>query len=93
MSARLQTGKVNSCPTAIQICDATTGHTVTSVAFCDTVERAASIVRAVNSHDDLLAALQGMVSVEDAVTNLQAKERLAEWLPKARAAIEKATQL
>lgn len=32
---------------AIQICDATTGHCVANVAFCDTPERAASIVEMV----------------------------------------------
>ncbi len=40
----------------VHICDHTTGHAVRHVAFCDTPERAALIVRAVNERADLLAA-------------------------------------
>lgn len=38
---------------------------------------------------ELLAALAGLVSVYDSVTMGQERERRAEWLPKARAALAK----
>lgn len=54
------------------------------------IERAEHIVRCVNAHDDLVAALRGMVSIHDSVTMGQERERRVEWLPKARAALAKA---
>lgn len=42
----------------IQLCDATTGHTVRDVAFCDTAERATSIVKLYNSHEHLIDTVQ-----------------------------------
>lgn len=42
----------------VNCCDASSGHAVTPVAFCDNNGRAAFIARACNAYDDMLAALQ-----------------------------------
>ena len=39
------------------------------------------------SMTNLIAALQGMLSIGDSVTQGQERERREEWLPKARAAL------
>ncbi|MDE2233865.1 MAG: hypothetical protein KGJ90_07230, partial [Patescibacteria group bacterium] len=46
--------KTQASKNAIQIIGAETGHTVQNIAFCDTPERAALIVQAVNERDGLI---------------------------------------
>lgn len=46
---------------AITLCDATTGHSVTAVAFCDDDLRAESFCRAVNHHEAIVNALEGLL--------------------------------
>ncbi len=46
----------------VEQCDATTGHTVHAIAFCDTPERAQEIFKAVNAHDSLVAAHGDLVA-------------------------------
>jgi hypothetical protein len=48
--------------------------------------------RLIAAAPELLEALRGMLSIEESVTQGQERERRAEWLPKARAAIAKATR-
>lgn len=43
---------------AVEQCDASSGHSVRAVAFCDTYERAEFIKTAVNSYDALVEALR-----------------------------------
>ena len=43
---------------AVRRCDATTGHSVRDVAFCDTASRAVGIVTAIADRDELLVALR-----------------------------------
>lgn len=58
---------------AVERCDATTGHAVWPIAYCDTAERATFVYTAVNSHDALVlaakAALEtpGMIRGRDAL--------------------------
>lgn len=61
-----------------------------AVAYAFDEDTAAFIVRACNSHDTLVEALRGMLSIEESVTQGQERERRAEWLPKARAALRAA---
>lgn len=46
----------------ITLCDATTGHSVTNVAFCDEELRAEVFRRAVNNHEALIKALEGLLA-------------------------------
>lgn len=46
---------------ALLICDASTNYYANNVAFCDTPERAAAIVRACREYDDLQALVKQII--------------------------------
>lgn len=50
---------------AIQIIGSETGHTVQNVAFCDTAERAISIVKGIKDRDGLIKALRWIADSAD----------------------------
>lgn len=90
--------KIFASGNALQICDATTGHAVRDIAFCDTPERAILIARRLDASGDLLAALDGCLPfIDDAcdVHNLMSESAMSkecrDAVTKARSAIAAAT--
>lgn len=74
-------------------CDGTTGHIVSAVAFGKNEESAELIVRAVNAHDDLVAALKEMLAFpgkEEILVSEGTYNRLQAAISFARAALAKA---
>jgi len=55
-----------------------------------TDENAQIIAHRVNVHDELVAALAGMLAINDSVTQGQEREYREKFLPMARAALERA---
>lgn len=60
------------------------------VAVCDGPNRHVN-ARFLSAAPELYEALAGMLSIEDSVTRGQERERRDEWIPKARAALAKAS--
>jgi len=60
------------------------------VADCYTEQDAQTIAHRVNVHDELVAALAGMLAINDSVTQGQEREYREKFLPMARAALERA---
>ena len=57
-----------------------------------TEQQAKTIAHRVNVHDELVAALAGMLAINDSVTQGQEREYREKFLPMARAALERAEQ-
>lgn len=79
---------------AVQRCDATTGHSVRDVAFCDTPERAVGFVTAIADRSALVEASKAVVRFCDDPGGSENPESLAmglaRLLPALRDAIAKA---
>lgn len=72
----------------INCCDASSGHSVRPVAFCDTAERATAISTRVNAHDALVEALkEAELQIQYLHEKFQATGTGATVLHKIRAAL------
>ncbi len=58
----MTTTQIQASGHKLQICDSTTGHCVSNIAFCDTAGRAEMIAAIFKSHGELVAALQALFS-------------------------------
>lgn len=81
---KTQHTKTQASANAVQIIGAETGHTVQNIAFCDSAERAAFIVKAVNCYDELTDCLGALLEI------FVDKESNHPWAVKARAIQAKA---
>lgn len=72
---------------SIRLCDATTGHSVRDVAFCDTPARAESFATAARAMPDLVMALEkarGYVAGYETVAGIRILKQIDAALAKVR---------